>query len=114
MFLSVFSVQQLWPLTILIGIAVIIPILLSFFKIKSVPSLVIEILMGIVLSFIPLTRNLFSTTEGSVTTLSALPEGLYVIGMSILLFMSLDIKMLWIIKLGISLRIRFPKKCWCH
>lgn len=88
MILSVFSVQQLWPFTILVGIAVIIPILLSIFKIKSIPSLVIEILMGIILSLIPFTRNLFSTTEGSITTLSSLPEGLYVIGMSILLFMS--------------------------
>ncbi len=88
MILSVFSVQQLWPFTILVGIAVIIPILLSIFKIKFIPSLVIEILMGIILSLIPFTRNLFSTTEGSITTLSPLPEGLYVIGMSILLFMS--------------------------
>lgn len=88
MILSVFSVQQLWPFTILVGIAVIIPILLSILKIKFIPSLVIEILMGIILSLIPFTRNLFSTTEGSITTLSPLPEGLYVIGMSILLFMS--------------------------
>ena len=88
MILSIFSVQQLWPLTILVGLIVLIPILLSVFKIKSVPSLVIEILIGIILSFIPFTRNLFTTTEGSITTLSTLPEGLYVIGMSILLFMS--------------------------
>lgn len=88
MILSIFSVQQLWPLTILVGIAVIIPIILSVLKIKSVPSLVIEILMGIILSFIPLTRGLFTTVEGSVTTLSSFPEALYVIGMSILLFMS--------------------------
>ena len=86
--LTIFSVQQLWPLTILVGIAVIIPILLSIFKIKFIPSLVIEILMGIILSIIPLTRNLFATSEGSVTTLSTLPEGLYILGMSILLFMS--------------------------
>ena len=88
MILSVFSVQQLWPLTILVGVAVIIPILLSVFKIKFIPSLVIEILMGIILSVIPITRNLFSTIEGSVTTLDTLPEGLYILGMSILLFMS--------------------------
>lgn len=86
--LTIFSVQQLWPLTILVGVAVIIPILLSIFKIKFIPSLVIEIIMGIILSIIPLTRNIFSTSEGSVTTLSTLPEGLYILGMSILLFMS--------------------------
>ena len=88
MFLAVFSVQQLWPLTLLVGIAVIIPILLSLFKIKSIPSLVVEILMGVILSIIPITRNMFTTIEGNITTLSPLPEGLYVIGMSILLFMS--------------------------
>ncbi len=88
MTLSVFSVQQLWPLTILVGIAVIIPILLSFFRIKAIPSLVIEILMGIILSIIPFTQKMFITVDGAVTTLAALPEGIYVIGMSILLFMS--------------------------
>lgn len=88
MFLTVFNVQQLWPLTLLVGIAVIIPILLSIFKIKFIPSLVVEIFMGVILSIIPITRNMFTTIEGNITTLSPLPEGLYVIGMSILLFMS--------------------------
>ena len=60
MILTTFSVQSLWPLALLVGVAVIIPVLLSIFKLKIIPSLVIEIIAGIVIAVIPFTRDLFA------------------------------------------------------
>lgn len=89
MILTTFSVQSLWPLALLVGVAVIIPVLLSIFKLKIIPSLVIEIIAGIVIAVIPFTRELFAVrNEEGIFVLNSFPEGLYVIGMSIMLFMS--------------------------
>ena len=89
MILTTFSVQSLWPLALLVGVAVIIPVLLSIFKLKIIPSLVIEIIAGIVIAVIPFTRDLFAErNHEGLYVLNSFPEGLYVIGMSIMLFMS--------------------------
>lgn len=89
MLTTTFSVQSLWPLAFLVAVAVIIPVLLSVFKLKMIPSLVVEIIAGIIIAVVPFTRNLFATTnEEGFFILSNFPEGLYIIGMSIMLFMS--------------------------
>lgn len=84
MFILAFNVQTLWPIALLLGIAVIIPILLDVLKLKIIPSLAIEMLVGVTLALIPATRNLFLEDEH----LGALPDGIYAFGMAILLFLS--------------------------
>ena len=85
MFYSTFNLQSLWPVATLLTIAVIIPIILDIFKLKFIPSLAVEIIVGLGLGFIPDTREFFLDESGE---LSSINEGIYVLGMSILLFLS--------------------------
>ena len=86
MYLSSFSIPSLLPIVILLGFGALIPVLLNLLKLKFIPSLAIEILVGLVLALIPYTRNFF-VTEGT-NSLNGLNEGAYVVGMATLLFLS--------------------------
>lgn len=86
MFLSAmhgFDIKSLLPIVILLGLAAIIPVILSLLKIKFIPVLVIEIISGILLASFA-SREIF-ITDGHLSPLS---NGLYVVGMGILLFLS--------------------------
>lgn len=83
-----FEWNQLIPIVILIAISAFIPIVLSVCRIKFIPVFVIEILAGIILASIPLTKEMFTLDHEGVAILNALPEGLYMIGMALLLFLS--------------------------
>ena len=78
-----FDLQVLLPIVILLGLAAVIPVILAICRIKFIPVLVIEILMGILLAS-------FSSKEFFVNNNELTPfmEGLYTIGMGILLFLS--------------------------
>lgn len=81
---TTFSLEHLLPVVILLAVASLIPVVLSLLHIKIIPVLVIEILAGLILASIPLTRNLF-VQETSFLPLS---NGLYIVGMGMLLFLS--------------------------
>ena len=78
-----FDLKVLLPIVILLGLAAIIPVILAICRIKFIPVLVIEILTGILLAS-------FSSKEFFVNNNELTPfmEGLYSIGMGILLFLS--------------------------
>ena len=78
-----FDLQVLLPIVILLGLAAVIPVILAICQIKFIPVLVIEILTGILLAS-------FSSKEFFVNNNELTPfmEGLYTIGMGILLFLS--------------------------
>lgn len=78
-----FDLQVLLPIVILLGLAAVIPVILAICRIKFIPVLVIEILTGILLAS-------FSSKEFFVNNNELTPfmEGLYTIGMGILLFLS--------------------------
>ncbi|MFR5892286.1 MAG: cation:proton antiporter [Bacilli bacterium] len=78
-----FDLKVLLPIVILLGLAAIIPVILAICRIKFIPVLVIEILTGILLAS-------FSSKEFFVNNNELTPfmEGLYAIGMGILLFLS--------------------------
>ena len=78
-----FDLKILIPIALLLFIAAIIPVILSLFKIKIIPVLVIEILVGIFLGSFK-TKELFANFDN----LNPLMEGLYIIGMGVLLFLS--------------------------
>ena len=80
---TTFDLTILLPIVILLGIAAIIPVLLTLLKIKFIPVLVIEILSGILLGSFA-SKNLF-INNGELTPLM---EGLYTFGMGFLLFLS--------------------------
>ena len=82
-----FDMKSLLPIAILLFIAAIIPVILSIFKIKFIPVLVVEIIIGILIGSFE-TKNMFATNGN----LNPLMDGLYVVGLGILLFLSgLDI-----------------------
>ena len=78
-----FDLKILLPIMILLFIAAVIPVILSSFKIKMIPVLVVEIICGIVIGS-------FSSKEMFVIdgSLSPIMEGIYIIGMGVLLFLS--------------------------
>lgn len=78
-----FDLRVLLPIVILLGLAAVIPVILAICRIKFIPVLVIEILTGILLAS-------FSSKEFFVNNNELTPfmEGLYTIGMGILLFLS--------------------------
>ncbi len=78
-----FDLKVLTPVVLLLFIAAIIPVILAGLKIKFIPVLVIEIIIGILLGSFK-TNELFAK-NGELTLLM---EGLYVIGMAVLLFLS--------------------------
>lgn len=80
---SHFDLGILLPVAILLFIASIIPVILSLLKVKFIPVLVIEIVCGILIGSFA-TKELF-IEHGSFTPLM---EGLYVVGLGILLFLS--------------------------
>ena len=84
-----FDLQVLLPIVILLGLAAVIPVILAICRIKFIPVLVIEILMGILLAS-------FSSKEFFVNNNELTPfmEGLYTIGMGILLFLDTDFTVL--------------------
>ena len=82
-----FDMKSLLPIAILLFIAAIIPVILSIFKIKFIPVLVVEIIIGILIGSFE-TKNMFIANGN----LNPLMDGLYVVGLGILLFLSgLDI-----------------------
>ena len=82
-----FDMKSLLPIAILLFIAAIIPVILSIFKIKFIPVLVVEIIIGILIGSFE-TKDMFITNGN----LNPLMDGLYVVGLGILLFLSgLDI-----------------------
>lgn len=84
LFLSSFNIQSLWPLCLLLCISAAVPVIHSVFRMKKTPSLVLEILAGIILAVIPMTNHLFAHDYHLIP----MYQGLYTIGMGILLFMS--------------------------
>ncbi len=78
-----FDLKVLIPIALLLFIAAIIPVILSAFKIKFIPVLVIEIVAGILLGSFK-SNELFAT-HGHMNPLT---EGLYIVGMGVLLFLS--------------------------
>lgn len=78
-----FDLKVLLPIALLLFIAAIIPVILSAFKIKFIPVLVVEIVVGILLG--SFNSNELFTSHGN---LNPLMEGLYVVGMGVLLFLS--------------------------
>ena len=78
-----FDLKVLTPVVLLLFIAAIIPVILAGLKIKFIPVLVIEIIIGILLGSFK-TNELFVKND----ELTFLMEGLYVIGMAVLLFLS--------------------------
>lgn len=90
MFLSTFNFNSLIPIAILLFVSVIIPIILSLLGLKFIPVLVLEIICGIIIGNIPFIYEQF-VTEGTLH-FNNLIEGIYTIGMAVLLFLSgLDI-----------------------
>ncbi len=79
-----FHFQSLLPIVILLTISAIIPIILSVLHAKFIPVVVIEIVAGFILAWIPKAQVLF--TEGN--ELNPMMEGLYVVGLSVFLFLS--------------------------
>ena len=84
--LEIFNLQFLWPLVILAGFAVIIPIFIDFTHLKFIPNFVIEIIIGFILAFIPFTRDLFIIKN--TLSLNPLNEGIYEICLAVLFFLS--------------------------
>lgn len=78
-----FDLKVLIPIALLLFIAAIIPVILSAFKIKFIPVLVVEIVAGILLGSFK-SSELFAT-HGHMNPLM---EGLYIVGMGVLLFLS--------------------------
>ena len=88
--LSTFNFGSLIPIAILLLISVIIPIILSIFGLKFIPVLVVEIICGVIIGNIPFVYEQF-VAEGTLH-FNNLIEGIYTIGMAVLLFLSgLDI-----------------------
>lgn len=83
---SAFSWNSLIPIVILLSFAVIIPIILAGFKLKFIPVLVIEIICGIILGNIPFFKEFF--VEEGTNHFNGFVEGVYTIGLAILLFIS--------------------------
>ncbi len=79
-----FDFTSLIPVVILLTMSAIIPIVLSIVHAKFIPVIVVEIVAGFILANIPKTQSLFMKGE----TLSPLMEGLFVVGLSIFLFLS--------------------------
>lgn len=79
-----FDFTTLIPVVILLIISALIPTVLSIIHAKFIPVLVVEIVVGFVLANIPNMKSLFMEKE----TLSPLMEGLFVIGLSVFLFLS--------------------------
>ncbi len=81
MFLSEhgFDIFSLIPITILLGICSIVPIILARFKIKKVPAFAIHIIIGMILGSFTKSKEMFT---------SPLMEGVYTIGMGFLLLLS--------------------------
>ena len=78
-----FDLQVLLPIVILLGLAAVIPVILAICRIKFIPVLVIEILTGILLASFSSKGFFVNNNE-----LTPFMEGLYTIGMGILLFLS--------------------------
>jgi|SRR5690554_2296516 len=70
----------LWPIIVLLGISVLLCILIFVFKIKIIPNFVLEIFAGMVLGLF-LAQTDFHEYE-------ALTNGLYVVGFSLIMFLS--------------------------
>lgn len=79
-----FDFRSLIPIVILLTISAIIPIILSIIHARFIPVVVVEVIVGFILSSFPKMQSIFTSGEG----FSPLVEGLYVIGLSILLFLS--------------------------
>ena len=78
-----FDLQVLLPIVISLGLAAVIPVILAICRIKFIPVLVIEILTGILLASFSSKGFFVNNNE-----LTPFMEGLYTIGMGILLFLS--------------------------
>lgn len=78
--------MDITPLIIMFAIAVIIPIILAGFKLKFIPVLVVEIVAGIIIGNIPYFRDIF--LEEGTHHFNGFVEGLYTIGLAVLLFIS--------------------------
>lgn len=81
---TAFDFRTLIPVVILLVISAIIPIILSITHARFIPVVVVEIIAGFVLAFFPKMQNIFMVGED----FSPMIEGLYAIGLSILLFLS--------------------------
>lgn len=81
---AAFDFRTLIPVVILLAISAIIPIILSIIHARFIPVVVVEIIAGFVLASFPKMQNIFMAGED----FSPMVEGLYVIGLSILLFLS--------------------------
>lgn len=79
-----FEWSSIFPVVIMLTIAAIIPVILSILKIKFIPVLVLEIISGMLLANIPYFRDIFAIDN----KLNIFNEGLYTIGLAMLLFLS--------------------------
>ena len=86
--LSTFNFGSLIPIAILLLISVIIPVILSIFGLKFIPVLVVEIICGVIIGNIPFIYEQF-VAEGTLH-FSNLIEGIYTIGMAVLLFLQIS------------------------
>jgi len=77
--------RMIFPFIILLSIAVVIPIFITVLKLKFIPVLVVEILVGMIISNIPILQQFFVNEEKNLNLLS---QGLYILGLSMLLFLS--------------------------
>ena len=80
---TTFTLESLIPVVILLGLSAIIPVILTVIRAKFIPVFVIEILAGILLASFG-SRSLFVQDDELIPLL----QGLYMIGMGILLFLS--------------------------
>ncbi len=78
-----FDLKVLLPIVVLLFVAAIIPVILSICRAKFIPVLVVEIVVGILIGSFA-TKEMFAEHG----TLKPLMEGVYVVGMGILLFLS--------------------------
>lgn len=81
-----FSWSSLTVVVVLLSIASIVPIVLSLLHLRIIPCLVVEFVIGISIAFIEPVRNLFINVD--TNQLQSFPEGLYLVGMTFLLFLS--------------------------
>lgn len=78
-----FDLNVFLPIVILLGISALIPVLLTVLRAKFIPVFVVQIFVGLLFGSFA-TKNLFAIDNN----LNPLMEGLYIIGMGVLLFLS--------------------------
>lgn len=78
-----FDLKIFLPIVILLGISALIPVILTITKAKFIPVFVVQIFVGLLFGSFA-TKNFFAIDNN----LNPLMEGLYIIGMGVLLFLS--------------------------